>query len=47
MPERLQEVRAEAGYAYGAIGADIHVFGDGTPVYLPFEHRRVMDLDAG
>ncbi|MFJ4584731.1 tetratricopeptide repeat protein [Streptomyces echinatus] len=47
MPERLQEVRAEAGYAYGAMGADIHVFGDGTPVYLLFEHQRVLDLDAG
>ncbi|MBL1110316.1 tetratricopeptide repeat protein [Streptomyces sp. 5-8] len=46
-PERLQEVRAEAGYAYGAVGADIHVFGDGTPVYLLFEHRRVTGLDAG
>ncbi|MFC8447884.1 hypothetical protein [Kitasatospora sp. NPDC057223] len=29
-----QHVVAEAGFAYGAIGADIHVFGDGTPVYL-------------
>lgn len=27
-------MRAHAGFAYGAIGADIHVFGDGTPVYL-------------
>ncbi|GAA2439621.1 tetratricopeptide repeat protein [Streptomyces macrosporus] len=47
VPERLQEVRAEAGYAYGAMGADIHVFGDGTPMYLLFEHRRVIGLDAG
>ncbi|WP_143662789.1 tetratricopeptide repeat protein [Streptomyces sp. CB03238] len=47
MPERLQEVRAEAGYAYGAMGADIHVFGDGTPVYLLFEHRQVIGLDTG
>ncbi|RPE35615.1 ATP-binding protein [Kitasatospora cineracea] len=29
-----QRVVAEAGFAYGAIGADIHVFGDGTPVYV-------------
>ncbi|WP_043473858.1 ATP-binding protein [Kitasatospora sp. MBT66] len=29
-----QQVRAVAGFAYGAVGADIHVFGDGTPVYL-------------
>ncbi|TQM78203.1 tetratricopeptide repeat protein [Saccharothrix saharensis] len=27
-------VRAEGGFAYGVIGADIHVFGDGTPLYL-------------
>ncbi|WP_170154229.1 tetratricopeptide repeat protein [Actinoplanes italicus] len=27
-------MRAESGFAYGAIGADIHVFGDGSPVYL-------------
>lgn len=29
-----QEVRAEGGFAYGCVGADIHVFGDGVPVYL-------------
>ncbi|MCT4354260.1 tetratricopeptide repeat protein [Streptomyces sp. Je 1-79] len=29
-----QHVTAYAGYAYGVIGADIHVFGDGSPVYL-------------
>lgn len=40
-----QTVRAEAGYAYGAVGADIHVFGDGTPLYLLFEHRRVNEFD--
>ncbi|MFD7258878.1 tetratricopeptide repeat protein [Streptomyces sp. NPDC059874] len=34
-----QTVRVEAGTAYGAIGADIHVFGNGTPVYLLFRHR--------
>ncbi|MFJ1546429.1 hypothetical protein [Streptomyces sp. NPDC088246] len=27
-------VRAEGGFAYGVIGADIHVFGDGVPLYL-------------
>jgi tetratricopeptide (TPR) repeat protein len=43
-----QEVRAENGYAYGAIGADIHVFGNGTPVYLLFAHRGPAgDLDDG
>ncbi|MEO3973227.1 tetratricopeptide repeat protein [Streptomyces sp. CAU 1734] len=34
-----QEVRAVGGFAYGVIGADIHVFGDGTPVYLLLAHR--------
>ncbi|MFD9405937.1 hypothetical protein ACFWBN_02780 [Streptomyces sp. NPDC059989] len=35
LPDEVhQEVRAVAGFAYGAVGADIHVFGDGTPVYL-------------
>jgi tetratricopeptide (TPR) repeat protein len=29
-----QHVTATGGFAYGAIGADIHVFGDGTPLYL-------------
>ncbi|MFJ6793860.1 tetratricopeptide repeat protein [Streptomyces sp. NPDC091268] len=29
-----QVVRAEGGFAYGVIGADIHVFGDGRPVYV-------------
>ncbi|MDQ1047454.1 tetratricopeptide repeat protein [Streptomyces sp. V4I2] len=29
-----QLVRAEGGFAYGVIGADIHVFGDGLPVYV-------------
>lgn len=40
-----QTVRAESGHAYGVIGADIHVFGDGTPVYLLFEHTRVPEPD--
>ncbi|MEV3988834.1 tetratricopeptide repeat protein [Streptomyces sp. NPDC049837] len=29
-----QSVRAESGFAYGVVGADVHVFGDGVPVYL-------------
>lgn len=41
-----QEVRAESGYAYGALGADVHVFGNGTPVYLLFTHQAVTDLDS-
>ncbi|MCY0928979.1 tetratricopeptide repeat protein [Streptomyces sp. H27-H1] len=33
-PFARQVVRAEGGFAYGVIGADIHVFGDGRPVYV-------------
>ncbi|WP_329377597.1 tetratricopeptide repeat protein [Streptomyces sp. NBC_01716] len=33
-PAARQVVRAEGGFAYGVIGADIHVFGDGRPVYV-------------
>lgn len=40
-----QEVRAVAGHAYGVVGADIHVFGDASPAYLLFEHRRTDGLD--
>ncbi|WP_399932422.1 tetratricopeptide repeat protein [Streptomyces kanamyceticus] len=29
-----QSVRVESGVGYGVQGADIHVFGDGVPVYL-------------
>ncbi|WP_431987570.1 hypothetical protein [Streptomyces parvulus] len=29
-----QHVRATGGFAYGVVGADIHVFGDGTPLYV-------------
>lgn len=29
-----QNVIATAGFAYGTIGADIHLLGDGTPLYL-------------
>lgn len=32
--DAAQLVTATAGFAYGAVGADVHVFGDGTPVYL-------------
>ncbi|WP_433463985.1 tetratricopeptide repeat protein [Spirillospora sp. CA-128828] len=33
-PSVRQEVTAVAGFAYGAIGADIHCLGDGTPLYV-------------
>ncbi|MFJ9621491.1 hypothetical protein [Streptomyces sp. NPDC101181] len=29
-----QRVSATGGFAYGVVGADIHVFGDGTPLYV-------------
>ncbi|MFC8666272.1 tetratricopeptide repeat protein [Streptomyces sp. NPDC057199] len=29
-----QVVHAESGYGYGVVGADLHVFGDGVPLYL-------------
>ncbi|MFH9740106.1 hypothetical protein ACH4MA_20790 [Streptomyces roseolus] len=34
-----QHVTAHAGFAYGVIGADLHVFGDGSPVYLLHDWR--------
>lgn len=33
-------MHAVAGFAYGAVGADIHVFGDGTPVYLLYARNE-------
>ncbi|TDC70861.1 tetratricopeptide repeat protein [Micromonospora sp. KC606] len=37
--DAVQHVTATAGFAYGAIGADVHVHGDGTPLYLLHEER--------
>ncbi|MFE9690665.1 tetratricopeptide repeat protein [Micromonospora sp. NPDC005806] len=39
MFDATQHVSAIAGFAYGAIGADVHVHGDGSPLYLLEEHR--------
>lgn len=33
-PQVLQNVIAVNGFAYGVIGADIHVFANGLPLYL-------------
>lgn len=33
-PAQQQTVHAVSGFAYGCIGADIHVFGDGVPLYV-------------
>lgn len=30
----LQDVHVTGGFGYGVVGADIHVFGDGLPVYV-------------
>ncbi|WP_407835223.1 hypothetical protein ACE1OC_00480 [Streptomyces sp. DSM 116496] len=47
LPDEVhQEVRAVAGFAYGAVGADIHVFGDGTPVYLLYARDTHGAADA-
>ncbi|MET9296475.1 tetratricopeptide repeat protein [Streptomyces sp. NPDC003077] len=40
-----QQVRAEGGFAYGAIGADIHVYAGGPPVYLLVNWSPAPDAD--
>ena len=44
-PAVAQKVNAVAGFAYGVIGADIHVFGDGVPVYVLENWRGVPQAD--
>lgn len=34
-----QRITVVAGYGYGVIGADLHVFGDGLPLYLLENYR--------
>lgn len=41
-----QSVRVESGVGYGVQGADIHVFGDGVPVYLLANRRPPPVSDA-
>ncbi|MFD9420139.1 hypothetical protein ACFWC9_36390 [Streptomyces goshikiensis] len=41
-----QTVRAEGGFAYGVIGADLHVFGDGTPLCVLENWRPPPHADA-
>jgi tetratricopeptide (TPR) repeat protein len=38
---------ADAGYGYGVVGGDMHVFQDRGPVYLLGEYRRAPRPDAG
>ncbi|MFD7459229.1 MULTISPECIES: ATP-binding protein [unclassified Streptomyces] len=33
-PDQHQTVQAVNGFAYGCVGADIHVFGNGVPLYV-------------
>lgn len=40
-----QNVTATAGFAYGVIGADLHVLGDGTPVYVLENYLRPGFVD--
>ncbi|GAA1653363.1 hypothetical protein GCM10009733_058370 [Nonomuraea maheshkhaliensis] len=41
-----QTVQAEAGFAYGVIGADLHVFQDAGPVYTLIERAGPLAVDA-
>ena len=43
----VQNVTAVDGFAYGVIGADLHVFPDRGPVYLLVEHRPAQEPDSG
>ena len=43
----VQYVTAVAGFAYGVIGADMHVLGDGTPLYLLENYRKLGPADPG
>ncbi|MFY1614744.1 tetratricopeptide repeat protein [Micromonospora sp. WMMD736] len=45
-PGAVQRVSATAGFAYGVIGADLHVFGDGSPVYLLQRWRPPPNPDS-
>ena len=41
-----QNVRVEAGFGYGVIGADLHVWGDGSPLYLLTAYRQAPPVGA-
>ncbi len=46
-PQIVQKVTAVNGFAYGVIGADIHVFDNGLPLYLlaNWHTQRTGDSD--
>ncbi|MFE9773613.1 hypothetical protein ACFYOV_18470 [Streptomyces sp. NPDC005931] len=47
MTDRTEQyVTATAGFAYGVVGADLHVFGDGTPLYVMENWRPPAEPDA-
>jgi tetratricopeptide (TPR) repeat protein len=45
-PSLVQNVTAVDGFAYGVIGADLHVFPDRGPVYLLAEYRPAQEPDS-
>ncbi|MBW1595650.1 tetratricopeptide repeat protein [Streptomyces sp. JJ38] len=40
-----QEIRVESGFGYGVINADLHVYGNGLPLYLLANWRTEPDAD--
>ncbi|MFE4369819.1 tetratricopeptide repeat protein [Streptomyces sp. NPDC056835] len=44
-PHLEQNVTAVGGFAYGVIGASLHIFGDGVPLYLLENWRPAPDTD--
>jgi len=42
-----QTVFVESGVGYGVVGADLHVFGDGVPLYLLANWRQAHEPDPG
>jgi Tetratricopeptide repeat len=46
-PAFMQKVTAVSGFAYGVIGADIHVFDSGIPLYLLANWQPEPVADAG
>ncbi|GGM46718.1 tetratricopeptide repeat protein [Dactylosporangium sucinum] len=45
LPRVSQQVTAAGGFAYGVVGADIHVFGDGMPLYVLENWRPAAEPD--
>ncbi|MCG8971459.1 tetratricopeptide repeat protein [Streptomyces sp. CL12-4] len=44
-PSLQQNVTAVGGFAYGVVGASVHVFGDGLPLYVLEEWRPAPNTD--